>query len=665
MIASKWSRESRVVLPILLVALAVRLHKIGWGLPFVLEEATPLKMAWAMWGWGMPAGVDLNPHFFNYPSLTIYIHFVAQGILYLLMKIGGLAGSAADYHARYLVDPTPFYYVGRSLSALFGVGTVWLTWLVGWRIAGRWAGIAGAALMAVNVFHVSRSQMIEVDLPLTFFVVLALWFLLRQTERRSLMIYLLAGAAVGFAVSTKYTGAILLYPLFVAHLLAIRKDRGDPNWSCPVLSVCVAAGVFVLTSPFVVLDAGTFFEHIGAERQHMRLGHFGLDSSSSGIFYLRSLVGTLLGWPATILAFAGLVYFTVVRRQAAALVLAAFLIPYLLAVLTWAMHADRYLLPVIPLFVTFAVALPVEVFSKPPASRWPHWIRVGAIAALVVVLAIPAVAGYPSYLRSIRRDTRTEAAKWIEANIPSGSYFVVEPYGPELFGPQKISQLGSAMRRKVLELKKDTPNYAVLWVPMFQVRPERSEVFYDHSLYENADYIVSTGAARSRYAKEPARFRRQLAFYDSLETGYEKIAKFTPAGGGGSVITVYKNPHHGKQFSKREEVAPPRPLRHRHSSTTGSEELFYFNLGINYEIFLRLPEAIASYDLAFRYGVGRPTTFKNLVLRKTHCLMMLGRVEEAVGYLQTMIPKAPTPGVREHLQKIRDAIRRGETSGSR
>jgi 4-amino-4-deoxy-L-arabinose transferase-like glycosyltransferase len=678
MISPKRPPEWTVLLAILAVALALRLYGMNWGLPYVYEEATPFKQAWTMWGWGGPVGVDLNPHFFNYPSLTIYLQFAAQGLLYLVMKLGGGVSSAVDFHARYIADPTPYIIVGRMISVLFGVGTVWIAYLSGRRLGGKWAARLAAALLAVNVFHIARSHLIEVDLPLTFFALLALWLLLGLTKKPSLGMYIAVGAAIGLAASTKYTGAILLIPLAVAHFSipsgarassktrpARSKTRGRPAWWVPLVSVLVAAGVFALTSPYVLLDSRTFLENFATERQHMSVGHFGLGGTASWAFYGRALAGSVLGWPCAILSLAALVFLGGKKRNRSVWVLGAFVVPYLLAVSTWSMHADRYLLPVVPVLLVLAAALVTDSRVTALGKGRPRRARTGIAAVAVLLLAAPMVSAYPSYLRGIQSDSRTSAARWIEQHIPGGSYFVMEPYGPEIYGPQMISQVSPEIRQEVLDLKKGTPNYALLVVPMFQVVPERSEVFYDLLLYENADYIVTTGAVRSRYEKEPSRFRRQVAFYDSLETVYDRIAEFAPNGGGGSLITIYKNRQHDLPFSKRKAVAGPRRLRPEGPTPTGSEEFFYYNLGLNYEVFLYLDGAIAAYDLAFLYPIERPSSFKNLVLRKAHCLLRMQRADEAKAYLGSMIEKAPTPLVREQLRTLRDAIRPSGGQNSR
>src|SRR5262249_33070689 len=61
-----------------IATIAVRLARIRDGLPELLEEAMPLRLAMGMLN---PHGaIDWNPHAFNYPSLTIYLHLLVQGL---------------------------------------------------------------------------------------------------------------------------------------------------------------------------------------------------------------------------------------------------------------------------------------------------------------------------------------------------------------------------------------------------------------------------------------------------------------------------------------------------------------------------------------------------------------------------------------------------------
>ena len=316
----RWLNGSRVALCIVAAAAALRIYGIDWGLPEIYEEAVPLTKAWKMWGWGEGNELDLNPHFFNYPTLVLYTQFIGQGLLYLGMRVAGAVGSVFDFQVLYIIDKTPFVLLARLITAAFGTATVWVTYLAGRRAAGELAGLSASLFLAVSTFHMERCRMIEVDVPLLFFTMLSFLFILRILEKPDRKNYLLAGLAVGLAVSSKYTGAFLILPLAAAHLSARRtaargresvrraergnrapgKNRGKrneaassaapaPSWRILGVSLGIAAVVFAATSPFVFLDAKTFLRHFALERQHMRLGHFGSDATRSYLYYGRAL----------------------------------------------------------------------------------------------------------------------------------------------------------------------------------------------------------------------------------------------------------------------------------------------------------------------------------------------------------------------------------------
>src|SRR5213592_2958432 len=67
-IRSHWWRRLLFVV-LLLVAFAVRLWGIGWGLPYVDHPDEPQVADAAL---GMVRRSDWNPRFFDYPSLYLY-----------------------------------------------------------------------------------------------------------------------------------------------------------------------------------------------------------------------------------------------------------------------------------------------------------------------------------------------------------------------------------------------------------------------------------------------------------------------------------------------------------------------------------------------------------------------------------------------------------------
>lgn len=641
----------------LLVALgfALRLAGIRWGLPFAFEEATPLRKAWEMWHWESPAGLDPNPHFFRYPSLMLYLHLLIQGLLYLGMKLSGSIASPAEFSAQYLLQPAPFFLAGRALAAAFGAATILATYKLGEALAGRRVALLGAALLAVSPLHVTRSQMIEVDVPLTLFAMLGLLACVRLGARPSLRGSILAGALIGLAASVKYPGALLLLAL-VATLLALLPSLGPRRAAGYFGGALLAAGLaFALTSPFVLLDHQAALEDIGNEQQHISMGHFGDAGVSSWRFYADALRGGLLGWPALALLALGALGALIPRPRWRALPLAAFALPYAATLLAAGLHAERYLLPLWPLFLLLIAYAAFALPRRLVAPRWRHLAQLAAGALLLAAL-LPLPHALARLHRTMGQDTRLLASRWVAANVPSGSFIVSEQYGPEIYAPQLKLHYPPETARAIDRLMSGKPYFGLLLLPLFQVMPERTGVFYDLALYRNADYLITSGSVRSRYEQESARFAQQLAFYRQLEQEYVLAERFTPSGGGGPELRIYRNRAQSLPLEQRGALLPLSPVRVEGGAATGSEELFYLEQGVLLETLKHPEAALESYRLALRYPFRRASSLQAVVLRAADCLLAAGRRDEAAAFLDDMIRRTATPELRERFRAARATI---------
>jgi 4-amino-4-deoxy-L-arabinose transferase-like glycosyltransferase len=660
------AHNNLTALGLVLIAAALRVYGIDWGLPQVYEEATPLYKAWDMWGWGARESLDLNPHFFNYPSLSFYLQFLGQGVLYLVLKVFGVVDSTLDYRVLYVLDKTSFYIIGRAITAAFGVMTVLLTYATARRFMGHMMSTAIALLLAIAPFHISKSQVVEVDIPVTCLIMLTLWFaigMLRDTTKKN---YIHAGLAMGLAMSMKYTAAMLVFPLLTAHIFAkyasqqwlhaktLPQER-PPAWNLFFITLLCALIAFLLTSPFVLLDLPAFINDFSFERQHMQIGHFGLDETSSWYFYLQSLANKLMGWPLVLLAVTGFIYLGIIRKRPWALVLTAFLVPFLIAVASWAMRADRYILPILPVALLLAGGMLSEIFTMKKLTQAPRRWRLGITAIVLIITAAPLIAAFPSHLNRLERDTRTLAKQWIESNIPSGSFIVMEHYGPELFGAKELTKLPSDVRQEILSRKIQTRLFAVQILPLLHI-PEQSGVYYDLSLYKDADYIITSDGVKSRYVKEPTRFPAHVAFYDGLDKNLRKTRVFRPQGGSGPTLTVYKNPKQNFPFAERQKVNGPALLRPSADKEYRGEEFFLENLGFNYQTFKYHKEALICFEMAFQFPIVQPTIRTNLTLGRTQCLIALDRREEAIRILEKAAAATSLPAEREQYNQLRQRI---------
>ncbi len=686
--AQRWTLAGLVLL-----ALALRLYGIRAGLPEVYEEAYPFKIAWTMWGWGPGRGLDLDPHWFKYPGLTIDLQFLGQGLLYLILTATGAVHSTVDFRILHQLDRTPFYLVGRSITALLGAATVLPVFHLTRRVAGGATAVAAGLLVALSPPLIARSQVIEVDVPLTFLVALGLLAAVGLAEGLTRRRAIAAGAVVGLAATAKYPGLVLVVPCFVAIALAsrtgarsARRPRGASRWGDAVVAwplAVAASGVALLatafvTSPFLFLDHRSALADLAVEREHMRLGHFGSDLGPTWMSYLRDWFTVVAGWPVALAALGGLVLFLGVRRRPWALVTGSFVLAYAVLVSSFAMKADRYLLPLLPAGILFACALAGEICERlgggmrgAPARRGEAG-RDGsgrgasgdvgrarlALAATTLVLASPTLVAFPTHLARLRPDTRTLSKAWFEATVPPGAFVASEPYGPPLLSPLELQAIDRDLL-PVLQQRGYQPKlYAVVSVPMFQVAPERSSAFYDPALYRIADAFIVTGSARDRYRREPERFAAQLAFYDTLASSWEVWGAFPSRGGPGPDIVVYRNRAQARPFAQRRPLPGPPPTL-REGRPTGGEAYFYYNLGLNYELFGFVGAALPAYLEGLRFAATDPASATACAERAAGALARVGHAEDAVGLLERAVREATRPGDAARLRALRARLLTG------
>ena len=183
-----------LLLAVLALALVLRLDGIAWGLPYSFvnaDESTVVPKAFAV------ARGHLNPQFFYYPSLYFYLlgglYVVASPLMWLLRHGNPLAMGA------YVVDPGPYFLLGRLLSAAFGTISVYLVFRLGRVAYGRPVGLLAAFFLAVTPLHVAYSHMAVTDVTATALSLLALLLLLEATRGRGRR-WLVAGPGLPEAV---------------------------------------------------------------------------------------------------------------------------------------------------------------------------------------------------------------------------------------------------------------------------------------------------------------------------------------------------------------------------------------------------------------------------------------------------------------------------------
>ena len=395
---------------ILAVSLALRLWGISFGLPNIHcrpDESTLVNKALSI-GTG-----DLNPHFFNYPSLYFYLLAFVYGLFFALGRMGGAFAGIEDFQRLFFTDPSAFYLIGRISSALLGTASVGLTFLIGRRTGGARVGLLSAFFLSLVFLHVRDSHFLTVDIPATFYMLAGLVFALRYLERSVLGELLASAACFGLAASTKYNVALFGISTFVVAWLVARREKRTIPWSRWLWVAGVMGLVFVAGTPFSVLDFGSFWRDLTFERLHFAVGHGdpGLNLGSGWWYHLRFSLLHGLGWPLLGAALIGVGWMVWRRRPQDLALLSGLLVYYGMAGSGQSVFM-RYMLPVVPLLCVAAGGL-CDVLT----SRRRNWALL-----LAVVLAAPGAHATWQHGRLLaREDTRLLAARWIEAEVPDGA----------------------------------------------------------------------------------------------------------------------------------------------------------------------------------------------------------------------------------------------------
>jgi hypothetical protein len=460
--------QHRVVLgAIVLLALAVRLHGIRYGLPAVYNPDEVAIMARAL----SFAKGTLNPHNFLYPTFYFYVLFAWVGAYLGFVWLTGGVASVAALQQLYFTDPTGIYTAGRVLGALLGTACVPAVFVLGRRLFDLNTGLAAAAFVAAAPLAVRDSHYVKHDIPATLAVILAYIAITRvwpQTPGRSGNDVLVAGAACGVAFSTHYYAIFLALPLAWAIVLRWR----DSGWRV-VLRHIFTAGVasavlFFALSPFLLVEPIDALRDITANRQIVIDRAVQTSAFAPVQRYLEILWSDSLGRAIVALGAAGAGWMLVSAPSRAVLLL-AFPVAFF-AFIVNTVPASRYLNPVVPFVALFAAWTLRQLALMFRAPLLAFWVVTAACATPALIASVRT----GQFFRM--EDTRALAERFVEENIQPGATLLIQPYSVVLTPSREalvealMSNLGSveaASTKYQIQLGLDPypqPAYRLIWL---------------------------------------------------------------------------------------------------------------------------------------------------------------------------------------------------------
>ncbi len=504
--------ETFLLLLIFLLALALRIWGIGWGLPFLYHPDEHQLVERYLW---MVKTGDLNPRWFIYPSFPLYINAAGYGLYFLLKLALGRFHSLEEVAFPHVLimgagiigDPKIFW-IGRMISILFGLGTVYLSYRCAKLVSGKaLPGLLAALFTAVSNANVTQSRLILPNIFVAFFALLTIWFSLRMHKHGRTGDYILAGIAAGLTAASKYNGGVVALVPVAAHFLR----AGWRGWKDVriYLVAGTAALAFLLTTPYAVLDFPAFSRDLIQAKNDYAGGWPGF-SAVPFTWYL-SYLWRHESLPA--LAALGGLLWAAWKRQKDALIAGLFPLGYFLFISAFRYYNEHTLLHLLPALHVMA-ALFFGWLLKMGQDRFPsRKLLVNAslgllIAAAGLILLITTIEIQASVLQVNSRET---SRVWIEENIPPGATIAIESYSPYV-DPQK---------------------YHLVIVPPFL--PKELAWYQENGV----QFLVFSEGMYGRYFADPAHHQAEIGLYEQLFTALDPVKIFNE---GDYEIRIYRMP---------------------------------------------------------------------------------------------------------------------------
>jgi len=326
--------------------------------------------------------------------------------------------------------------IGRFVSALAATVSIYLIYLLGVMLIGKWGGLLSASLFAFSPGLIQQAHFGVTESLLIFFLLFIGILAIKTLKQPKLSHWLPMAVICGLVIGTKIIALFFLIIPFTVCLILIWKER---RWKYIGLGFCfiiLTFLVFFLVSPYTILSLSKVKESMGYESEVIS-GKFKVpynwqfSHTLPYLFFFKNL-----HWQTGIfvptLGFLGMFlwfgYILRKREKNLALPFLIFAFFYFGYVGSWYTKFIRYMLPLIPILVLGATWFLLKLTQSPKLKLvGKTFLIIVPIFSFLWSLAFASIYASPS--------TRITASEWIYENVPKGSILLTEHWDDGLPSP--------------------------------------------------------------------------------------------------------------------------------------------------------------------------------------------------------------------------------------
>jgi hypothetical protein len=409
------------ILGIIVLGALLRFYKLDWG-QGIFAHPDEYHIVGSVAQLTFPN--QMNPHFFSYGTVIIYLIYFTQAIF------------------RYFSIILDSFLIGRFYSALFSTLTILIVYKICLNIfTNKRFALVAAFLVGITPGLIQQAHFETPESALTFFLFGSLLFIIKFLKQDKIIFLILASVFLGLAMGVKISSIIFLLPLIISIVMkSLPRNTSLKSLASfakqiyetflkfiepTIISFIVIILTLIIVAPYIFLDFPDFrgtLEYEGG----LAIGKIPVSYTRQFIdtipvlFQLEKILPYALGSLLLLFSLVGFLFFTInfIKKPKTefAIVIITFLSLFLANAFLFAKWT-RFIAPTFPFFAIFASFLLDKLYLRNKFLS----------KLLTIVLLIGTIfwttAFFSIYLRP---DVRITASNWIENNLPKNSNILVE-----------------------------------------------------------------------------------------------------------------------------------------------------------------------------------------------------------------------------------------------
>ena len=191
--------KSFVILIIIVLGALLRFYKLDWG-QGLFTHPDEYHIVGSVAQLSFPN--HMNPHFFSYGTVTIYLIYFTQQLLFYLFRITNL----------HFLNVNSFL-IGRFYSALFSTFTIFIVYKICRFVMQPRFSYLAALLVGITPGLIQQAHFATPESNEIFFLFGSLFFMIKFIKQNKILFLALASVFLGFAMGVKISSAVFLLPL--------------------------------------------------------------------------------------------------------------------------------------------------------------------------------------------------------------------------------------------------------------------------------------------------------------------------------------------------------------------------------------------------------------------------------------------------------------------